>query len=206
VARQAADCLALMRHLGIDRAHVAGHSYGGAVALQLALDAPESVHSLALLEPALMVGTSAESYRNSLAMAVQRYREVGAAIVTDEFMRARWPGYRAALDRAMPGAFDRAVVDAETSFEREIPLLADWRFGEAEARRITQPVLSVLGGGSDALNPRFGETHEMLLAWLPQVEGFVLPDATHFLQMEDPAVMAEALAGFLARHPMSIST
>ena len=41
------------------RAHVVGHSFGGAVALQLALDAPDLVHSLALLEPALFVGASA---------------------------------------------------------------------------------------------------------------------------------------------------
>ena len=58
VARQAADCRALLRHLGVERAHVVGHSYGGAVALQLALDTPGVAHSLALLEPALMVGAS----------------------------------------------------------------------------------------------------------------------------------------------------
>lgn len=99
VARHAADCLALLRHLGIDRAHVVGHSYGGAVALQLALDTPSVVHSLALLEPALMAGASAQGYRESLARGVERYREVGAAIVVEEFLRARSPGYRAILDR-----------------------------------------------------------------------------------------------------------
>jgi pimeloyl-ACP methyl ester carboxylesterase len=54
IRQQAADCHALIRHLQIPRAHVAGHSYGGAIALQWALDAPEDVHSLALLEPALV--------------------------------------------------------------------------------------------------------------------------------------------------------
>ena len=33
-----------------------GHSYGGAVALQLALDSPELIESLALLEPAVFGG------------------------------------------------------------------------------------------------------------------------------------------------------
>ncbi|MGH7605776.1 MAG: alpha/beta fold hydrolase [Gemmatimonadales bacterium] len=93
VARQAADCRALLRHLSVERAHVVGHSYGGAVALQLALDAPGVACSLALLEPALMVGVSAQGYRESLARAVERYREAGAAVV-DEFLQARWPGYR----------------------------------------------------------------------------------------------------------------
>src|SRR5215207_5689322 len=99
VARQAADCRALLRHLGVERAHVVGHSYGGIVALQLALDATSVVHSLAVLEPALAVGASAQAYRESLAGGTQRYREAGAEVVVDEFLRARWPGYRATLDR-----------------------------------------------------------------------------------------------------------
>src|SRR5512138_726131 len=52
-ARQAGDAAALLKHLGVGSAHVAGHSFGGLIALQLALDAPDLVHSLALLEPSL---------------------------------------------------------------------------------------------------------------------------------------------------------
>ncbi len=114
VARQAADCRALLRHLGVERAHVVGHSYGGDVALQLALDTPSVVHSLALLEPGLMVGASAQDYRESLARGVERYREAGAEVVVDEFLQARWPGYGTTLDRVLPGAFAQAVADAGT--------------------------------------------------------------------------------------------
>ena len=39
IAQQAADGRALLRHLGIPRAHVSGHSYGAAIAIQWALDA-----------------------------------------------------------------------------------------------------------------------------------------------------------------------
>jgi len=200
IAQQAADCRALLHHLGVEHAHVVGHSYGGAVALQLALDAPGAAHSLALLEPGLMVGASAQGYRESLARGVERYREAGAAVVVDEFLQARWPGYRATLDRVLPGAFAQAVADAGTWFEREVSGQLGWRFGEAEAQRISQPTLSVLGGESDALWSRFGETYRLLLAWLPHAEGFVLPGATHFMQLEDPRGMAEVLAAFWARH------
>src|SRR5215216_913980 len=72
VARQAADCQALLRQLGVEAAHVVGHSYGGAVALQLALDTPDLTHSLALLEPGLMVGASAQGYREALARGAAR--------------------------------------------------------------------------------------------------------------------------------------
>jgi len=203
VAWQSADCRALLRHLGMERAHVAGHSYGGDVALQLALDTPSVVHSLALLEPGLMVGASAQDYRESLARGVERDRAAGAEVVVDEFLQARWPGYRATLDRVLPGAFAQAVADAGTWFEREASGQLAWRFGEEEARRISQPTLSVLGGESDALWSRFGETHQLLLAWLPHAEGFVLPGTTHFLQIQDQRGMAEALAAFWARHRLA---
>jgi pimeloyl-ACP methyl ester carboxylesterase len=83
-----------------------------------------------------------------------------------------------------------------------MPGLREWSFAEAQARRITQPVLAVLGGDSDALWPRFGETNRVLLAWLPNAERFVLPGAAHGLQMQNPRGMAEALADFFARHPL----
>lgn len=54
IEQQAQDALALMKHLGVERAHVVGHSYGGAAAAQLALDAPSFVHSLVMLDPAIM--------------------------------------------------------------------------------------------------------------------------------------------------------
>lgn len=200
VAREASDCRAVLGHAGVQRAHVVGHSYGGAVALQLALDSPGIVHSLSLLEPALMVGMSAQGYRDSLTQAMDRYRKAGAAVVVDEFMEARGPGYRATLDRVLPGAFAQAVADAATSFESEFPGLLDWHFDESEARRVSQPTLSVLGGESEALGRRFGEAHRLLLAWLPQAEGFVLPGATHFMQVQDPPALAAALATFWARH------
>src|SRR5512142_1747448 len=52
---QAADAQALLEYLHLSPAHVVGHSYGGSIALQLAVDAPNCVHSLVLLEAALTV-------------------------------------------------------------------------------------------------------------------------------------------------------
>jgi pimeloyl-ACP methyl ester carboxylesterase len=53
IAQEAADCRAVMHHVGVERAHLVGQSYGGKILLQMALDAPDGVHTLALLEPAL---------------------------------------------------------------------------------------------------------------------------------------------------------
>lgn len=204
IARHVADSRALLDHLGVERAHVVGHSYGGSVALQLALDFPDIVHSLALLEPALFGDSTGQAYRDALARGEQRYREASAAVVVDEFLQPRFgAGYRATLDQVLPEAFMQAVADAETWFRLEAPALRSWSFGEAELRRITQPVLAVLGGESNALWPRFGDTHRLLLTRLPCAEEFVLHGTTHFLQVENPRGMAEILASFYARHPLT---
>lgn len=54
VGEQAADVRAMLRQLGIPRAHVVRHSYGSVIAMHLARDAPDLVATLALLEPALI--------------------------------------------------------------------------------------------------------------------------------------------------------
>jgi hypothetical protein len=41
--------------------------------------------------------------------------------------------------------------------------------------------------------------------WFPRAKGYVLPAATHGLQMQNPHDLAEALAGFLKRHPLTSS-
>ena len=85
------------------------------------------------------------------------------------------------------------------SSRRSWPGVSPW----TEARQIAQPVLSVLGGESEALWDRFGETHRWILDSLPHAEGTVLPGTTHFPQIERPRSLAEALTAFFARHPLS---
>jgi pimeloyl-ACP methyl ester carboxylesterase len=203
IAQQAADCRALMQHLGVPRAHVVGHSYGGVIALQLALDAPDAVQSLALLEPALFMVPSAPQFMDAMRPVLQMYEAGNKTGAVDLFLQAVvGPEYRGVLDRVLPGAFAQAVADADTFFRVEFPALEQWSFTQAEARRITQPVLAVLGADSHALWPGWVEGHHLVQAWLPQAEAFVLQGATHGLQLIDPQGMAEGLAGFFARHPL----
>ena len=84
-------------------------------------------------------------------------------------------------------------------FRHELPALRQWTFGPDEARRITQPVLAVVGENSDS---RFQQRHELLLKWLPNVEPFVLRNAGHLLHLERPRDLAEGVAVFFARHPI----
>jgi pimeloyl-ACP methyl ester carboxylesterase len=208
IARQAAHVRALMRYLGIERAHVVGHSSGGNIALQLALDYPEHVHSLAVLEPALPVGGGAErllmTRQTAMATIIEEFRAGNKAAAVDGFMRmVSGPAYRASFEEALPGAFDRGVADADTFFGQELPAVQRWQLSREDAGRITQPVLAVVGDKSPEVSPIWNDRQQLLLHWLPNVEGFVLPGATHLLHVQNPRAMAEALAAFFARHPMA---
>jgi pimeloyl-ACP methyl ester carboxylesterase len=199
LADQAAHCRSLMRHLGIERAHVVGHSSSANIALQLALDAPETVGSLALLEPALLAVPTGPYG----AQATERYRAGDKAGAVDAWMRGVCgPDWRAVFEEALPGAVEQAVADADTFLGKELPAVRAWSFGQEDAGRVTQPALAVLGARTREVTPVFDQRHELLLAWLPNVEPFVLPDATHLLQVQNPRGMAEGLAAFFARHPL----
>jgi pimeloyl-ACP methyl ester carboxylesterase len=203
VAQQAADCRALLSHLGIERAHVVGHSSGGPMALQLALDAPEVVHSLVLLEPALPDLPSTPLLEAAAGQAYRLYEAGEKEAATDAFLR--WvvgPDYRSFLDALIPGAYAQVLADVDAFFTVELPSLGEWRFTREDARRITQPVLAVLGSESTKDWPGWAEAHARVQEWLPQTEPFVLAGANHALEEMDPRGVAEALAAFVARHPI----
>ena len=208
MADHAEHCRLLMVHLGIERAHVVGHSSSVAVALQLALDAPEVVHTVVSMDaarPAPQTEVQA-AFRQAFAEpAIERYRAGDREGAIDTFFRGVFgPNYRVPLEQGLPGSFDQAVSDADAFFTQELPALwQHWSFTEEDARRITQPVLVVAGENSAATFP---ERRKLLLSWLPNVESFELPGATHLLHVQNAREMAEALASFFARHPLTAST
>jgi pimeloyl-ACP methyl ester carboxylesterase len=199
MADHAAHCALLMRRLRIERAHIVGHSSSAAVALQLALDYPEVVNTLALMEPARPIPPTKEQeefIRDFVAPAVERYRAGDKAGAVTTFTGGV---FESPLERRLPAVFAQAVADADAFFAQELPALQSWSFAQEDASRITQPVLAILGENTA---PTFPERMELLLSWLPNAEEFVLPSATHLLHLEDPQGMAEGLASFYARHPL----
>ena len=198
LARLAADCAGLLRKLDALPAHVVGHSSGGAIALQLALDAPEVVRSLTLFEPALLDVASGPPLLEKLGATVPMYEAGDRRGAVDAFLQgACGKEYRSAVEKALPGAMEQAVADAPAFFEGEFPALGGWTFTRDDAARIEQRVLTVLGARSEATWRGWAEGHERLLEWFPQAKPFVLQRAGHLLQVENPRDMAEGLAAFL---------
>ncbi len=203
VADHADDAAALLDHLGLRPAHVAGHSSGAAVAAQLALDHPQYVHTLVLLEPSLISVPSLGAFFTQVEPALEAYASgdhAGALVI---FMSAvtGLDGERAGavLEATVPGAVEQAISDADTFFGVELPAISDWTFGAEQAAGLDRPVLSVVGSETQ---PVWVETAEFLRAALPHVDECTIDGAGHLLQIQRPEPVARAMAQFLDRHPI----
>jgi pimeloyl-ACP methyl ester carboxylesterase len=201
IAQHVDDCMGVMQHLGIERAHFVGESSGGVLALQVALDHPGAVHSLALFEPALPSALAAPEFVAMVQRAGAMYEAGDKRGATEAFGReVVGDDVREMLDRTMPeGWFDRWVEDVDNIFGGGAEEIMSWKFTPEEAARITQPVLNVMGADT---RPYFRDAYETLRKWLPQAENVVIPDAIHGIVETNPRAAAEQLAGFFARHPV----
>lgn len=200
VARDAADCRALLSALAIDRAHVVGVSYSAAVALRLAADAPACVQTLVVQEPPPLHTPSEREFRaaNDRLMRTRRVR--GAAVALDEFLSmVVGPDWRVVMDDVLPGSVTQMQRDAVTFFDTDIPALLAWQFGCADARRVTCPLLHV--GGAES-GPWFADVRDLILQWFPQAEDVIVEGADHTLPLTHVAELADAVAAFLRRHPV----
>lgn len=204
IADHARDAAALLDHLGIRRAHIAGHSSGAAVALQLALDRPEIVHTLGLLELSLLSVSSAKGFLEKAGPAFEAYaagdHETALAVFMSAVSGRDWETCQTVLEDSVPGAVALAIKDADTFFGVELPALGAWTFGADQAAAISQPVLSVLGAETE---PLWVEIADLLHSWLADVEDCTIEGAGHLLHMQRPEAVAECMAAFLVRHPLT---
>ena len=198
--RQAADAASLLRHLGVKAAHIAGHSFGAMIALQLAVDAPELVHSLALLEPPLRTVPSAKaSFERNVLPMLNAYRAGDKHKAVELFSGAVFgPNWQIFVAQAVQGGVEQAIRDLDT-FIQELAAFQEWQISPGEAAKIRQPVLCVLGVATP--NPYMQEVRSLLHSLFPQAEDWEVP-TSHLLQMQDPKGVAQGLAEFFSRHPM----
>lgn len=204
VADHVDECADLLRRLGIERAQVLAHSSGCVVALQLALDHPELVGKLLLVEPPLIDPLLPPDDRAPVAAAIGPAlgAAVGAAYqgdlptAFDTFLAALCgPQYRTVIESALGrDGLERAERDCGYCFTGEIPSLVGWDFDEELARRIQQPVHLVAGGDSPPFTHRLVD---YLGAMLPDSGTTVIPGHNHLLPLTAPTALAE-----LTRNPV----
>jgi pimeloyl-ACP methyl ester carboxylesterase len=206
VGEHAADAAALLDHLDIPRAHVGGHSSGAAVALQLALDRPERVHSLALLEPSLLSVPAAQAFFAKAGPALEAYaagrHEQALAVFMAAASGLDWQRCRTLLDERVPGMVAQSIRDADTFFGVELPGLTQWAFDARQAATIVQPALSVRGSHTE---PLWVEVDDLLRSSIPNIESCKIEGVGHLLHLQRPEPVARGIAAFLARHPITYS-
>ncbi len=157
---------------GVPRAHVAGHSLGGAVAARLAARHPERVDRLVLVDAAIRLQRTRLTARPAHVMRTIGRGSLGFAplLVRD-------------LLRCHPRSFVAATVDA---------MQTDW---EPHLRRINAPTL-VVWGERDAITP--GALGHEIAAVVPGARLITLAEAGHNPMWERADVFNAEVLRFLA--------
>ena len=113
-------------------------------------------------------------------LALQQYRHA---------LAQRNAALRSAASPALAGVWEAPLAQHGAVLRQERTAWVTW----------ARPRLAELGAA-------LGERQDLLLSWLPNVAPFVLPAATHLLQVQNPRGMAEGLAAFFARHPIAAAS
>jgi haloacetate dehalogenase len=208
----AAELVQVLDLLEIERAAVIGHDRGGRVAYRMALDHPDRVDRLAVLN---IVPTVDQFERVTPENAIgywpfyllaqpAPFPERLIAAAPDHYVRsviADWAEVPGAVDeealRHYVDAFTEEAIAAHCS-EYRASFYLDRRIDasdRAAGNRIGCPVLFAWG----ELDPAFADPSaslEIWRRWAGEVDGRGLP-AGHFIPEESPGELLDALAGFL---------
>ncbi|PZS03136.1 MAG: alpha/beta hydrolase [Pseudonocardiales bacterium] len=206
IADHARHAGALADRLGVPKIHWVGHSSSCQMGLQLAIDRPDLVHSLVLLEPAAVGGfavpATEELVRRFAGPAMEAFASGDIENAFDTFMSGVCGGeHRAVTEARLGGAgYERAVRDSAFFFRDELPAVLESRFGAAEGRRVRQPVLVVEGAASARLGPLSRQITELTTTLLPHTEVVTVPGVNHQMPLQDPDAVGRVIATFARQH------
>jgi len=188
----ASDVAALLRELRSGPAHVVGLSLGGMVAFQLAVEAPELVRSLVIVNsgPAVPAGTFKQ--RLPLYVRLAYARLLGLRAMAKMIAKRLFPGAeQIELQRAFVERL--AANDPHCYLASLRAIFAGWSVAE-RLPEIRCPVL-VLCSDQDytpvAAKRAYADR-------LPRAQVVVVPDSRHALPLEKPREFNAAVADFLA--------
>ncbi len=207
----AADAVALMAHFGFGRFDVVGHDRGGRVAYRLALDHPDAVRRLAVLDivPTGEVWARADA---RFAMGYWHWPFLAQRRGVPETLIGADPEYFF-FEAHMPGLADFCAPEALAeyrAFARQPSVIhaicEDYRAGagydrrldaadQAAGRTIACPTLA-LWGDVGAVGAWY-DVLEVWRAWAPDIRGHAVASG-HFIPEENPAATMKALRDFFA--------
>jgi haloacetate dehalogenase len=208
----ARDCVALMRSLGWERFAVAGHDRGSYVAFRTAMDHPEAVTALAVLD-SIPIGEALARADARFASAWWHWFFLGQTSKPAERVISADPDawYRAGPEVMGEEAFAdyrRAIHDPETVHA----MCEDYRAGlgidrehddadRAAGRRVSCPTL-IAWSVHDDLEELWGDPVAIWREWAGDVRGATI-DSGHHMAEEAPEQLADVLAGFFSARASS---
>jgi pimeloyl-ACP methyl ester carboxylesterase len=203
VEQNVADAIAVLDELGIDRAVVLGHSWGGYLALQLAVSHQDRVTGLVIVDPLGAVGDGgfAEMGQQMLdrmsPAAAAEYAKVNERLASpdatdDDFLASLsllWPSYYA--DPATAPPLPSFMRGSGVTYIQTFGSIAEQQVaGFAERlRTLPTPAVFVLGGRS----PMPVSAGQQTAALMPQAEIQLAATAGHMPWHEEPGCVATAL-------------
>jgi 3-oxoadipate enol-lactonase len=186
------DALAVLDHHGVERAHVCGCSLGGLVAQWLAVEAPERVEGLVLVDTAMRVG-SEEAWRDRAALVRDGGMEAVVPLVLERFFsdEAR------ATNRSGVAQVARVLLNLDPEgYAQACEVLATADLREI-AGAIQASTLVVVGEKDVATPP-----HQALeLAKVTGAALEVLPGAGHLAGVEQPEALGRLVLEHLGVRP-----
>lgn len=191
VADLAANVLATLDALGVDRFAVVGLSLGGALAQYLAATSPR-VERAAICATATFLGGE-ERWRERTAIA----REQGMGALADD-MVANWftDSFRADHPGEVDQVRDMILGINPEGFAQNGDALAGWDFA-SRLGEITCPVLTIAGADDPSTGPE--KLEEVARGVAGSVESVVVKPGSHQVALENPDDVNAALLPFLAR-------
>jgi pimeloyl-ACP methyl ester carboxylesterase len=197
------DLAALIEHLDLSPAFVAGNSWGAIITLRLAIKRPDLVRAIACHEPPLIaliaddpeVGPLAEAVRVRLAAVIERLAagdDAGGAELFVETV-AMGPGMWAKL----PPALQRTFVENGPTYLDECRDPDQQSIDLDEVATISSPALISHGDQSPAFFPAIAA---IVAAAIPGVEERLFAGAGHVPHTTHANEYVDAITAFFSKH------